>query len=74
MARNKPKITTGEIDGWTYEVTTTFVQVPLEREAAYWATLKWFAEEILKELQKQQNKIHDESEVNQGEEKTARQT
>ncbi len=73
MNKKKAKKQTRRSD-WTFEVTVSFVQVPPEREAAYWAALKWFAEVILKEFQKQQKEIHNESEVEQSEEKTDRET
>lgn len=65
MAKNEPEITTGEVGGWTYEITTTFVQVPDDKRDAYWATLAWLAEEILKLLQ---------NEVKQNEEKLENKT
>jgi len=51
------EVTTGTIgegrSQWTYEVTVEFVQVPDDKRDAYWATLAWFADEILKELSAQ---------------------
>lgn len=48
------EVTTGTIgegrSQWTYEVTVEFVQVPDDKRDAYWATLAWLADEILKEL------------------------
>lgn len=51
------EVTTGTIgegrSQWTYEVNVEFVQVPDDKRDAYWATLAWFADEILKELSAQ---------------------
>ncbi len=62
MANNKalPK-NTGEIGGWKYEITTTFVQVPDEKLEAYWAALEWFAQCIREEIQKEMEATHEET-------------
>ena len=37
---------------WTCKVTVEFVPLPPEREEAYWAAMKYFAEVIHKEINK----------------------
>ncbi len=37
-------------DGWTLEIEISWVEVPPEREAHYWATIEWYAQEISKSL------------------------
>lgn len=50
-------VTTGTIgegrNQWTYTVTVKFAQIPDDRRDAYWAALKWIAEEVLKEYSRQ---------------------
>jgi|GEM_PF-2072720 len=45
--------TTGEVKAlgqWSYAICVEFVDVPVEKEQAYWETIHYFAEIMFKEM------------------------